>query len=162
ILTLDLTSSPLNFDNPYIPHIEQYCSFTTKYVYGIYWCLPLFLDVVIIYLFMFWTIWNIRQAATGTEMVNQQINMQIFIVSARIVVVLGLTWIVSFIMTLAPLFNWKIATTNVDVGFLCGILQGYFLVFVYCPKGKIMDKIRHGISRFRAFSWNKVNAICNI
>ncbi|GAB6025494.1 hypothetical protein CHUAL_011233 [Chamberlinius hualienensis] len=95
VLTMDLTSSPLNFDNPYIPHVEQYCSFTAKYVYGIYWCLPLGVYITIICIFMVLTIRNIRQAATGTEVVNQQINMQIFLMSARIVVVLGLTWVVS-------------------------------------------------------------------
>ncbi|GAB6025493.1 hypothetical protein CHUAL_011232 [Chamberlinius hualienensis] len=94
---------------------------------------------------------NIRQAATGTELVNQQINMQMFLMSARIVVVLGLTWVVSYFMTIAPLFSWKIATTNLNLGFILGILQGYFLVFIYCPKRKILDKLRDGISRCRRF-----------
>ncbi|GAB6025495.1 hypothetical protein CHUAL_011234 [Chamberlinius hualienensis] len=112
ILTIDLTSSPLNFDNPYLPHIEKYCFFTTKFGYGVYWCLPLGLDIAIICIFMFLTIWNIRQAATGTELVNQQIHMQIFIVSVRIVVVLALTWVVSYIMTIGPLISLKIAASN--------------------------------------------------
>ncbi|GAB6025406.1 hypothetical protein CHUAL_011151 [Chamberlinius hualienensis] len=149
VLTIDLTSSPLNFHNPYIPHIEWQCVFITKFGYGIYWCIPLGLYIAIICIFIFLTIWNLKQAASGTEVVNQQINMQIFLMSVRIVFVLSSSWVVSYIINILPLFNWKFAATSLNVGFYCGVLQGYFLAFVYCPKRKILDKIRNGIAEFR-------------
>ncbi|GAB6025491.1 hypothetical protein CHUAL_011230 [Chamberlinius hualienensis] len=151
VLLMKINYSPLSYNSLYILHIEQIGFFDTKLYYGIFWCLPIGFYTALICIFMILTICDMRQAAIGTNVVNQQIHMQIFLMSTRIVVVLGFNWIISFILNILPLFNWELSGITLNVSFYCGILQGYFLAFIYIPKHKIWDKIRHGIASFRRF-----------
>ncbi|GAB6023439.1 hypothetical protein CHUAL_008219 [Chamberlinius hualienensis] len=132
VLSVNLTSSPLNVHNTFTPYFIPGCFFNNMKTAALYYYFPESIFTVTSITFVILTIRNIVSAAKGTELANQRINMQIFLVSVRIVLVMGFCWLVNLFLYFLSFFKLGLivlwfGTTGTT------ILQGYVISFMYFP-----------------------------
>ncbi|GAB6023631.1 hypothetical protein CHUAL_008398 [Chamberlinius hualienensis] len=132
VLSVDLTSSPINLKNIFRPNIIPGCFFNQIKTFAVYYYLPESVFTVTAITFVILTIKNIVRAGNGTELVNQRKNKQLFLVSIRMIIVMVFCWLVNlvvyFVIILKPsLMSLWFVTTGTT------IVQGYALAIMYFP-----------------------------
>ncbi|GAB6025409.1 hypothetical protein CHUAL_011154 [Chamberlinius hualienensis] len=109
ILLINLLSSPFNFNNTYIPYFEPLWTFNTPVTFYVYWGAPECLFSATTFIFACLIIKNIKKAASGIDLVNERSNAQIFLMSGRIIFVMGFISFFIVIMNILLLVNEKLS-----------------------------------------------------
>ncbi|GAB6023630.1 hypothetical protein CHUAL_008397 [Chamberlinius hualienensis] len=135
VLSINLTSSPIDLHNTFKPYFIPGCFFNNIKTFAVYYYLPESVFTVTSFTFVILTIRNIVNAGNGTESVNRKKTMQLFLVSIRMILVMGFCWLVNLVLYFLIIFKpsfmslW-FGTTGTT------ILQGYVIAFLYFPRDK--------------------------
>ncbi|GAB6025408.1 hypothetical protein CHUAL_011153 [Chamberlinius hualienensis] len=151
ILLINLLSSPFDFNNTYIPYFEPFWIFNSPTTFNIYWAAPECLFSTITFIFACLIIKNMKKAASGIDLVNERSNAQIFLMSGRIIFVMGLISIFILIVNIGVLIDEKLSAIQRISVSTTFVLQIYALAVIYSPQLDIMIAIRKLISKCRRY-----------
>ncbi|GAB6023563.1 hypothetical protein CHUAL_008334 [Chamberlinius hualienensis] len=132
---------PFKFKPKFIPYVQPGCFFINLDTFAIYYWLPQSMFTLITVIYLVLAIRAIRKAGKGTEMVNQNSNTQIFRVSIKMTILMGISWPIECCFYFLSIFNPTLIVLWICSN-IVAILQGFVLVFLYCMKKETIIAVK--------------------